>query len=141
MNAIRSWSLLRQVLLVDAVCSGAMGLGLVLVAQGLAALLQLPATMLKEAGFVLIPFAAFVAWLSLRQHPGPWAVRAVIGLNIVWVADSIFLLFTDWMEPNALGYAFVIGQAVVVGLFAALEYMGLREQTRHHYGRATPSSP
>jgi hypothetical protein len=128
-------------LLVDAVCSGVMGIGLVLMAQMLAGLLQLPATLLKEAGFVLIPFAAFVAWLSLRQHPGPWAVRAVIGVNIVWVADSILLLFTDRVEPNALGSAFIIGQAVAVGLFAALEYMGLRGQTRQHYRPATPSSP
>lgn len=126
MNVMRSWSLLRQVLLVDAVCSGVMGIGLVVLAQVLAELLQLPAAMLSEAGIVLIPFAAFVAWLATRQHPNRWAVWAVIGLNIFWVVDSVLLLFTDWVAPNALGYGFIIGQAVVVGLFAELEYVGLR---------------
>ena len=41
--------------------------------------------------------------------------------------DSFVLLMTGWVSPNALGYAFAIGQAVVVALLADLEYVGLRK--------------
>jgi hypothetical protein len=33
---------------------------------------------------------------------------------------------TDWVAPNASGYAFVLGQAAVTAMLAELEYRGLR---------------
>jgi hypothetical protein len=121
---------LRRVLAIDAVSSGAMGLGLVLLAPALAAILGLPAELLREAGWVLLPFAAFVGFLALRQQvsrPGVWIV---IALNALWVIDSVLLLVAGSVEPNALGYTFVIGQAIIVGVFAELEYFGLRRVAR-----------
>ena len=50
-------------------------------------------------------------------------------LNAVWTLDSVLLLFSGWIEPNGLGYAFVIGQAVIVGVFAELEIIGIRRAT------------
>lgn len=129
MNVIRSWSFLRQVLLLDAVSSGLMGVGLVLLAAQLAELSQLPVSLLRGSGWALIPFAALVGWLASRQQPAPWAVWAVIGINVLWAADSVLLLFTEQVAPNAIGYAFVIGQAVVVGLFAELQFLGLRRRS------------
>ena len=38
------------------------------------------------------------------------------------------LLLSGWIEPTGLGYAFVIFQAVVVGVFAELQVMGLRRE-------------
>jgi hypothetical protein len=128
MTVIRSWSLLRQALLVDAVCSGLMGLGLVVMAPVLAEFLVLPASLLSQAGIALIPFAAFVAWLASRQNPSPWAVWTVIGLNVLWVVDSALLLLTKQVVPNAIGYGFIVGQAVVVALFAEWEYVSLRKE-------------
>ena len=81
---------------------------------------------LRVAGASLLPFAAIVAWLGLRENlsrPGVWAV---IGLNVLWVADSVALLFTDWVQPAMLGYAFVLAQAVTVAVLAELEYVGLK---------------
>jgi hypothetical protein len=129
MNVIRSWSFLRQVLLLDAVSSGVMGVGLILLAAQVADLTQLPVSLLRGAGWTLIPFAAFVGWLASRPQPAPWAVWAVIGINVLWAADSLLLLFTDRMAPNAIGYVFVIGQAAVVGLFAELQFLGLRRRS------------
>jgi hypothetical protein len=128
MTVIRSWSLLRQVLLVDAVCSGVMGLGLIAMAPALAGLLGLPAGLLNQAGIALIPFSVFVAWLASRQNPSPWAVWTVIGLNVLWVLDSALLLVTKQVVPNAIGYGFIIGQAVVVALLAEWEYVSLRKE-------------
>lgn len=127
MNPIRTSSFLRRILLVDTVASGGMGVGMILLSTLLANVLQLPADLISQAGIVLIPFAAFVGYLATRAQLPSFAVWTVIVLNVVWVIDSIVLLFTGWVEPNALGYAFVIGQAAVVAVLADLEYVGLRK--------------
>ncbi len=126
MTSIRASSLLRRVLVVDAVSSGAMGLAMVAFAELLADLLQLPLELVSEAGIVLLPFAAFVGFVASRREPARIAVWTIIALNVVWVIDSIVLLFTGWVAPNALGYAFVIAQAAVVLVFADFEFMGYR---------------
>lgn len=63
------------------------------------------------------------------EIPARAAVWGVIGLNIVWALDSVVLLFTGWVEPNALGYAFILGQALFVAVLTELEYIGLRRST------------
>ena len=129
MTSIRASSLLRRVLVVDAVSSGAMGLAMVAFAELFADLLQLPLELISEAGIVLLPFAAFVGFVASRREPARIAVWAIIALNVVWVVDSIVLLFTGWVAPNALGYAFVIAQAAAVLVFADFEFMGLKRST------------
>ncbi len=129
MTSIRASSLLRRVLIVDAVTSGAMGLAMVAFAELFADLLQLPLELVSEAGIVLLPFAAFVGFVASRSEPALIAVWAIIALNVVWVVDSIVLLFTGWVAPNALGYAFVIAQAAVVLVFADFEFMGLKRSS------------
>lgn len=126
MTSIRASSLLRRVLVVDAVSSGAIGIAMVAFSELFASLLQLPVDLINEAGIVLLPFAAFVGFVASRPEPARFAVWAIIALNAVWVIDSIVLLFTGWVAPNALGYAVVIAQAAAVLLFADLEYMGLK---------------
>lgn len=120
-------SFLRRVLSIDAIASAAMGIGLLVFASLLAPLFDLPEALLRETGIVLLPFAAFVGYLATREQPNRIAVWAVVVVNAIWTIDSIALLFTDWVAPNALGYALVIGQAFVVGTFAELEYVGLRK--------------
>jgi hypothetical protein len=129
MTSIRPSSLLRRVLVVDAVSSGAMGVAMVAFAELLADQLQLPVDLLSEAGIVLLPFAAFVAFVASRSEPSRIAVWVIIALNAVWVIDSIVLMFTGWVAPNALGYLFVVAQAAAVLLFADLEYLGLKRST------------
>lgn len=69
MTSIRASSLLRRVLVVDAVSSGAMGLAMIAFAELLANLLQLPVELVSEAGIVLLPFAAFVGFVASRREP------------------------------------------------------------------------
>ena len=126
MTSIRASSLLRRVLAVDAVTSGAMGLAMIAFAGLIANLLQLPVDLVREAGIILLPFAAFVGFIASRREPARLAVWIIVALNAVWVVDSIVLLFTGWVAPNALGYVFVIAQAAVVLVFADLEYRGLK---------------
>ena len=126
MTTIRASSFLRRVLAVDALASAASGIAMIAFAEVLANLLQLPADLLSEAGIVLLPFAAFVGFVAARSEPARFAVWAIIGLNILWVVDSILLLVADWVTPNALGYAVVIGQAAGILVLADLEYIGYR---------------
>ena len=122
----RSNTFLRYALLADAIASGATGLLMIAGAGLLEGLLGLPALLTREAGLVLVPFVAFVALVGTRRVISRPAVQAVIALNVLWVLGSALLLASGWVAPTMLGYAFVIAQAVVVGVFAELQFIGLR---------------
>ena len=123
---LRQITNLRFALLADAVASGATGLMMIAGADLLTGLLGLPVALMREAGLLLVPYVALVAFVGTRQAISHGAVRAIIALNIAWVAGSIGLLMSGIVAPTVLGYAFVIFQAVVVGVFAELQFIGLR---------------
>jgi hypothetical protein len=122
----RPSTLLRDALLADALVSGASGLVMAGVAETLERMLAIPAGLLFYAGLGLLPFAAFVGWLATREAPPRMAVWAVVIVNVLWVVDCVLLLAGGWLEPTPLGTAFIAIQAVVVALFAELEYVALR---------------
>jgi hypothetical protein len=122
----RPSAFLRFALVADAVASGATGLAMALFSSALSGLLNLPATLLFYAGLILIPYAAAIAYLSRREVLPRWAVFAVIACNVLWAVDSVILAFSGWIAPSALGYAFILGQALVVFAFAEMQYVGLR---------------
>ncbi len=117
---------LRRVLIADATASGATGLLLLLGAGALAPLLGLPETLLRVAGLTLVPFVAIVAWMATRDTLPRVAILTLVAVNVLWVVDSVLLLVAAPVEPNALGVAFVLAQALAVALFAELQYVGLR---------------
>ncbi len=125
MNRFRSMSLLRVVLAVDAISSLMMGLGLVLAAKVLFTFTSIPQDLLFGAGISLLPFAAFVGFLATRESPSRVGVCGVIAVNALWVIESVVLLVSDWIAPNVLGSIFIAVQAVAVGVFAELQYIGL----------------
>lgn len=123
----QSPSFLRRVFIADAVAGAATGALLAFGANALESLFGLPAVLLREAGIVLLLLAVLIAYIGTRaQLSRPW-VWAIIVVNVLWVIDSIVLLLSGWVMPTALGHAFVIAQAVVVGLFAELEIIGVRK--------------
>ena len=125
---LRQITNLRFALLADAVASGATGLMMIAGADLLTGLLGLPVALMREAGLLLVPYVALVAFVGTRQAISHGAVRAIIALNVAWVAGSIGLLMSGIVAPTVLGYAFVIFQAVVVGVFAELQFIGLRRE-------------
>jgi hypothetical protein len=88
--------------------------------------LGLPAPLLRFAGIALLPFAAVVGWLGLQTSPARAGVQAIITANFGWAAASILLLLAGGVNPTTLGIAFVVFQAVVVGVLGELQYVGLR---------------
>jgi len=117
---------LRRALLADAVFSGIAAVVLTLDAGALAPLLDLPEALLRETGLFLIAYTALVGWLGTRQTMPKVLVAIVIAGNIAWTIGSIALLFSGAVTPNLLGEAFVVAQAIATGVFAELQYIGLR---------------
>lgn len=117
---------LRRVLALDAIVTGATALLTGFGAGLLEPLLGIPATLMQGAGLLLVPFVALVAWTAVQAHVASGVVWTIILCNAAWVLASIALLGGGWVHPTLLGTVFVIAQAVVVGIFAELQYVGLR---------------
>lgn len=126
-----SGSLLRRVLLLDGLASGALGLLMAAAAGPLGLLLGLEPVLLRGAGLGLIPFALVVGYLASRATLPSWPVWCVVAVNALWVVDSVLLLVGGGTQPTMLGVLFVAVQALAVAAFAALEYAGLRRGTAH----------
>ncbi|MGJ6966662.1 hypothetical protein ACSDR0_32595 [Streptosporangium sp. G11] len=122
----RRTPLLTRVLWTDAFLTGGFALLLAAAATPLAGLLALPEPLLRWSGIGLLPVTAFIVYLAGRPVPPRGGVWALIVLNALWTVDSVFLLFTGWVDPNPLGIAFIVAQALLVGVFAELQYVGLR---------------
>jgi hypothetical protein len=122
----RQITFLRFALLVDAVASGATGLLMIAGAEALTGLLGLPVPLMREAGLLLVPYVALVAFVGTRENISLGAVKTIVALNVLWVLGSIGLLMSSLVAPTMLGYAFVIVQGVAVGVFAELQIIGLR---------------
>lgn len=125
-------SSLKPLLALDAATCAAMGAVLLLGSAPVAGVTEIPADLLFWAGASLIPIAALMA-ISSRTTPVPvWAATLVVVGNLLWVAASIFLPAAGLIAPNALGWAFLVGQAGIVAILAKLEFDALR-------GRAIPA--
>lgn len=130
MSYDQSPTFLRRALMLDALASGATGLLMFAGAGLVEGLLGLPAALLRGAGMVLMPYVAFVVYAGTLEIISRAAVWTIIAANVAWAAAGALLLVSGWVAPTALGYAFVIAQAVVVALLGELQYMGLRRGLR-----------
>ena len=124
---LRSSTFLRLVLLIDALTCTATGLMTMIGAAVLEQSLGLPATLLRYAGFSLLPFAGFLLFLAARKQLSASPIWAAILLNVLWTVDSFLILVTGWVAPTQLGYGLVTAQALGVALLAGLEYVGMRK--------------
>lgn len=116
---------LRRVLALDSLSCLAMGLLMALGGALLAPLFGLPEPLVRIAGLILLPLAAFIGWLAARPAPPRPLVWVVIAGNLAWTAESFATLAGQ--QATALGTAFVTAQALAVLGLATLEYAGLRK--------------
>src|SRR5438445_6731688 len=118
---------LRRALLADAIFSGVAALGFTFGADAFAALFNLPEALLRETGLFLIVYTALVGWLASRAAvPKPLVLLVVVG-NAAWTIGSIALLLSGAVSPNLAGEIMVVAQAIATGVFAELQYAGLRK--------------
>lgn len=119
---------LRNAMLIDAAASAAMGLMMAAAAVPLSGLLGLPEMLIRVCGLALLPYAAILAFAGTRPMIDSTIVRLVIAGNLIWTIASGVLLASGWVSPTALGYGFVILQALTVLGFAELQIIGHRRQ-------------
>jgi hypothetical protein len=117
---------LSRALLADAIFSGVSAAGLTLGTGLLAPFLNLPEAFLRETGLFLIAYTALVGWLGTRSSVPKLLVMIVVAGNAAWTLASIALLFSGAVTPNLLGEIVVVAQAIATGVFAELQYIGLR---------------
>jgi hypothetical protein len=118
---------LRRALFADAVFSGVAALGFTFGASTFAALFNLPEALLRETGLFLIGYAALVGWLASRAAVAKALVLLVVVGNAAWTVGSIALLLSGAVSPNLAGELMVVAQAIATGVFAELQYVGLRK--------------
>jgi hypothetical protein len=126
MNASPLSPFLRRVLLLDASTCLITGM-LMLTASGtVERLLAIPAPLSRVLAVVLLIFGGLVAWVGTRRHLMRSAVWAIVTLNALWAVESLLTLAFGWLDPNALGRAFILVQGVAVAVIAELQFIGLR---------------
>ena len=123
---IHSSQLLRRALLADAVFSGVSAIAMVLDIGALASLRGLPEALLRETGRFLIAYTALVGWRGARTSLPKGPVILMVAGNAAWTLASIALLLSGAVSPNLLGTIVILAQAIATGVFAELQYVGLR---------------
>ena len=124
---IHASQLLRRALLANAVFSGLSAVVMTLDAAALAPLFNLPEALLRETGLFLIAYTALVGWLGTRTSLPKGPVILVVAGNAAWTLASIALLLSGAVSPNLVGTIVILAQAIATGVFAELQYMGLRK--------------
>lgn len=120
---------LRNVLLADAVVSGAAGVLMIAGAGILGPLLELPESLLFWAGIVLVPYVALLLALARRASAWRLLLTDVVLINGLWAAASFGILLSGAVAPNLLGAAFVVVQALAVATLGVLQLAGLKGAT------------
>jgi hypothetical protein len=119
---------LRNVLLADALSCLATGALQLAFTDALASLLRLPPPLLLATGWFLLAYAAVVAFVATRDPVPRGFVWLFLAGNAGWAAACIALLVSGAVTPSGWGTAWVLAQALTVGLLADLQWMALRRR-------------
>lgn len=121
---------LRNVLLINAVSSGATGLLLVLFSDFFAGLFGVEsASPFLETGIFLLAFAGFVFYEGRRSNVNTGRVRLIIALDTLWVVASVLLLVLQPVAITWIGNVFIAAVALWVAAMAGLQFRGLKQIT------------
>ena len=118
-------TVLRRLLTLDAVVTGANGLAYLVASGPLRRLLGVDGTLLLALGAFLTVYAAAVGLLASRARPAALPVRAVIEANLAWSVLSLAALAL-WLSPSTAGGVWTVLQALTVAGFAVLQHLALK---------------
>jgi hypothetical protein len=118
---------LRHAFTANGLFSLASGLVFLLGGSALGAVLGLPdGPILQILGAGLLPFGAWLVWLSRRPDLTPRAGRMVSIMDAQWVVGTLVLL-AGWPELlNTTGRTLAVGIALVVAAFAFWQLQAAR---------------
>jgi len=122
---------LKNGLMINALLTGATGLGLALFAE-LSALFLLPGTpvwLIMAFGIALLFFAIDVGLIAKWKLSSAWLVGFVFAADLLWViaVPAIVLLWPSAF--TTLGIVASLAVTAVVACFAAIEWRGLKQIT------------
>lgn len=126
---VKITSFLRNVLMLDALVSGAAAILMMAGGSLLGPLLELPSSLMFWAGLALVPWVAMLVATARRSEVSRMIMIDIVAINALWVVASFGLLVSGAVSPNLFGIAFVAAQALAVALFAELQFVGLRRAT------------
>ena len=119
---------LKQVLLVNAVSSGATGALLMLFPAPVARLFGVtPVVPFLAVGAFLLVFAAGVGYEGMQKPLRPGRVQRIIALDVAWVVGSLVAVALLFSTLSVLGNGLILAVAGWVAGMAFLQAKGLRE--------------
>lgn len=118
--------LLRLVLKLDAIATGAVGILSLVAGPALDGLLGIPTSLLMPVGLFLIVYAAAIWVVATRPRVSRPVAWTAVAINVVYAVDAIVAVVSGWFALTVLGTAFVLLQAAAVALFAAAQFYALR---------------
>jgi hypothetical protein len=119
---------LRNVLLINAVSSGATGIGLVVLADTVAELFGTSAAgAVMGVGIFLVVFAAGVLNEALQRTTRITHVYIIIALDILWVIGSVAIVLPQLFNLSAIGYITITAVALWVAAMAYLQMKGVKQ--------------
>jgi hypothetical protein len=121
---------LKNVLLINALSSGATGLGLIAFATPIAILFGVNnPTPILEIGIFLFAFAVLVFRESSRTTHSLKIVKWIIALDISWVVVSLLVVILQLFNLTPLGYLAIGAVALWVAGMAYLQINGVKRLT------------
>ena len=118
---------MRTVLVLTLLC----GLGLVVASGAIADLIgAIGSTGLLVVGFVLLFYAVDLARTAFGRHIPRGRIYYFIVLDVLWVIGSAVVLWSLSVPFTEAGRWIVLLVADAVGLFAVLQYLGLRRLSK-----------
>lgn len=119
---------LKNVLLINAVSSGATGMGLVVLAETVAGLFGTTAVgAVMGVGIFLVVFAAGVLNEAMQCTTRITNVYIIIALDILWVIGSIAIVLPQLFNLSAIGYIAITAVALWVAAMAYLQMKGVKQ--------------
>jgi hypothetical protein len=119
---------LKNVLLINAVSSGATGAGLLLASKVVADIFGTNQIQpFVGVGIFLVAFAA-VVYLVSRQNPmNANAVRLIIAGDTLWVVTSLVIVLFQVFDISMVGYFLIGAVALWVAAMAYFQFNGLNQ--------------
>lgn len=124
---------LKNVMLINAVSSGATGLLLIIFSGYTAQLFSVTRQMpFVAVGIFLLLFAVLVFANSRRNPLSKGWIKLIVAIDILWVIESLIIVFPKMFGFSTIGYVLIVAVAIWVTLMAVLQAKGLQQFSATH---------
>ena len=118
---------LKNVLLLNAVSSGATGMGLIIFAGFMADIFGLSQlSPFYSTGVFLVVFAGFVLYEGFQKPIRASHVLFISVLDSIWVLTSLVIVLLGLFNLSFIGYSLITGVAIWVAAMAYLQMKGIK---------------